>query len=268
MLNGLKRLIGSNWVELNWAFYRVMTNPRVVTLVLLAMMALLLLGQFPKWRKRLLRGLAIALGIYWLVISPPVAALAVHGLLGFVPKDAGTTADAIVVLGRGSQEEGNRYPIGLELLQANRAPNIFITGRRNIEDVAELMQQVNLPLTQLKGSRCGRTTYEEAWVTATILGPQGVQTLLLVSDEPHMLRAWLTFQAEGFTVIPYPIPLPSWLSSARRSMLTLREYPGLLSYALLGRFRQDATTTLNAPNPERIAEVERRGCEVSVVEAG
>lgn len=261
-MEALRRFIGGSWSDLNWGIYELLISPRVVSLALLFTMTLLVIGSYPTLRRRILRGLMIVLTVYWVVISPPVAALTEGLLMAFVPLDTGDNADAIVALGRGSQERGDRYPVALHLLEEGRAPSLFITGRGSFQLVADVLEDYDVSLAQLNGTYCGRTTKDEAYATSVILGPQGVQKIILITDRPHMLRAYLTFRGRGFTVIPHPIDLAQRVSSARRSMLTLREYFGLASYLLLGRLHPGSPEELRQPSAELVQEVRRRRCEI------
>jgi len=74
-----------------------------------------------------------------------------------------------------------------------------------------------------------------------------VQKNLLLTDSPHMLRSTLVFRGSGFTVISYPIPLPAQWFGNRKALLVLREYVGLLSYALTDRFRLRFAAELQTP---------------------
>lgn len=262
MVDFLKRLIGGNWSNFNWGVYELLISPRFVSLSILLLIAILVFGGYPKLRKRLLRGLMILLAAYWIVISPPIAALTEGILMSFVPRDQGQPADAIVVISRGSEERGDRYAVAMELLEQGRAPQLFVTGRSGFRHVGELMADYEVSVAQVGGTFCSYNTKDEAFSSAAILGPQGVQNIILITDRPHMLRAYLTFQGRGFTVIPHPVGL-SHVSSARRSILTLREYMGLVSYTFLGRLEPGSPETLRQPDAELVQSVRRRGCEVS-----
>jgi len=51
-----------------------------------------------------------------------------------------------------------------------------------------------------------------------------------------MLRSLLTFRSLGFDVIPHANPLPPTLDGKKTGSLVFREYVGLISYGLWGRF--------------------------------
>jgi hypothetical protein len=80
-----------------------------------------------------------------------------------------------------------------------------------------------------------------------LLSSQNLNRIILITDQPHMLRAWLTFRRFGFDVIPHMEPIQDWVAHHERSFLAIREYLGLLSYKLLGRFQ--------APTPDHLAQL-------------
>jgi len=70
----------------------------------------------------------------------------------------------------------------------------------------------------------------------------------LITDPPHMLRALLTFRANGFTVTPYTSQLPEHLSFKAKVFLNLRESIGLVSYGLRGLFFPQRSPELDNPD--------------------
>lgn len=227
--------------------------------------AAILSGHPSNWQVWVSRIAAIALLVYLFLISPTLSSLMTASLTWFVPADSGASADAIVVLGRGETASGRRYEAAAQLWQNQRASKIFVTSQDNFIHMAELLKQKQIPTQILSGTNCVMTTYDEAVLTAAILGTQGVEHIILVTDPPHMLRSLLTFKGMGFSVTPHITPLPVEMSSAERSFLALREYPGLLSYALLGRFNQQFRD-LKQPPEKTLQEIERRKCQLPKIE--
>jgi uncharacterized SAM-binding protein YcdF (DUF218 family) len=80
------------------------------------------------------------------------------------------------------------------------------------------------------------TTEGNAKFTAQVLIPKGVRRILLVTDPPHMLRSLLTFRSQGFQAIPFASPLPPELTYREKASIVFREYGGLISYVVWGRF--------------------------------
>jgi uncharacterized SAM-binding protein YcdF (DUF218 family) len=236
-------------------------NPAQIT----KQITVILWGHPLNWQIWISRIAAIALLVYLFLISPTLSSLATASLTWFVPVDSGAPADAIVVLSRGETATGQRYEAAAQLWQNQRAPQIFVTTQNNFTHMEELLQQKQIPIGVLGGTQCAMTTYDEALSSAAILGLQGVENIILMTDPPHMLRSLLTFRGMGFSVTPHITPLPAEMSSAERSLLALREYPGLLSYALLGRFNQQSRD-LKQPPAKTLQEIERRKCQLPKLE--
>lgn len=234
------------WVEFSWTIFDWFTGPlrSLVPILLPILLALGLLVGVRLHRRRQLRQqfgkrlglLAIALGLGYLLIASPLGlGVASRGLSTFIPADSGKSADAIVVLGRGGDLRYHRVETAAELWREQRAPLIFISGRGDAEPIAEQLQARGIPQQAIEGESCSRTTEENAHFTAGLLEPRGIQRILLVTDPPHMLRSLLTFRSLGFEVIPHPNPMPL-MGRRTRGMLLAREYAGLVSYGLAGRF--------------------------------
>lgn len=195
------------------------------------------LSKQVSWRRSLL---SIVIGIFLsglLLLSSTGLALAYQGLVRLVPADTGKMAEAIVILGRGGALAPQRAETAATLWRSQRAPLIFVSGNHQeyLKIVSELKQR-GVPDAALDGEFCSKTTEENAEFTAKVLFPRRIRRILLVTDPPHLMRSLLTFQSIGFMVLPYPSPLPEALSRRQKTMLTLQEYGGLLTYALQGRF--------------------------------
>jgi uncharacterized SAM-binding protein YcdF (DUF218 family) len=191
-----------------------------------------------RWRwKRQSSGFGVILFLaYLLLISPIGSAIGTRGLALGVPVDPGATADAIVILGRGKEFRPERVQVAADLWQAKRAPLVFVSGRGDAEEIADLLKLQGVPQDAIDGEPCSRTTEENAQLTAAILQPKQIHRILLVTDLPHMLRSLLTFRSLGFDVIPHANPLPPTLDGKKTGSLVFREYVGLISYGLWGRF--------------------------------
>ncbi len=174
--------------------------------------------------------------------------MAVNGLEHFLPTDDGQRADAIVILGRGDLAEKERSQIATRLLRSGRAPFIFTTGKDEAPKMLELLASNGIPSEFILGENCARTTEENAIFTSVILKSQSVHQIILVTDTPHMLRSLLTFRSFGFDVTPKSVPVPSTLTSMQVSILAIREYLGLLSYSILGRFQPRTAPELQSSN--------------------
>lgn len=188
------------------------------------------------WKYQLTRLGTVILLIYLIVTLLPTFVAVRKGLIASIPNDPGTHVDAIVVLGRGKPFRLSGVEVAAELWKAKRAPTIFVSGRGDAPSMIELLKAKGIPAQVLAGEDCSNSTQENAQFTATLLQPQGVQRILLVTDSLHMLRSLLSFRSFGFTVIPHPSSPPTQVSPKDRDSGELREYCGLVLYSLLGWF--------------------------------
>lgn len=247
MVQTLRALAGSFWKELSWGIYDYLASARLMTLTLGVFIVVALFAGGRRYRRRLVAtGLGL-LGAYWLLISPLFSVPATALLTRFVPADTGQSADAIVVLARPHEAEGERYNTAITMLLAGRAPQILVMGRMAAAQVLEQLQNEQQSADQVIWAVCVKTTKHEAESATAFLASQGARRIILITDQPHMLRAWLLFKGYGFDVIPHMEPWADWVPHHERSFLAIREYLGLVSYALLGRFQQ--------PSPEQFPEL-------------
>lgn len=195
-----------------------------------------------RWNRRRTQAVVALTLACLLITSPPGLALATHTLTNQIPADSGAKADAIVVLGRGTRFMYDRSAITAALWQGKRAPRIFVSGRGDAIWLAAQLLDNGIPSTAIEGENCSLTTEENAQFTAETLLPQGMKQIILVTDAPHMLRSRLTFESLGFQVIAHPSTLPADLSYRENIELVVREYAGILSYVLRGRFHERETT--------------------------
>lgn len=252
----------SRWVSLTWLISGRLTQPLSLS-IRLALLALFLLGlilmfwalwqpaqrqrtrrwlQGWRWNRRRTKGVVVLTLVCLLVTSPPGLALVTTALTSQIPPDSGAKAEAIVVLGRGARFTFDRVNATAALWQANRAPRIFVSGRGDSKPIVRQLLAKGIPNAVINGENCSLTTEENARFTADLLLPQGIKQIILVTDYPHMLRSRLTFQSFGFEVISHPNALPPNMGYRERLELVVREYGGLLSYVIRGRFGEREST--------------------------
>jgi uncharacterized SAM-binding protein YcdF (DUF218 family) len=234
------------WASLSWYIFDIVTNPAIVLPVLLTLIVLPWLMRSWRWKRQISSlGLLLLLG-YGLVVSPAAIRLGNQWLLSLLPQNLEQSADAIVVLGRGPELRLDRTEAAAQLWQTGRAPLVFVSGSGDAPPMAQALTQAGLPDWAIKGESCSRTTEENAKFTAALLKPQGVQQIVLITDAPHMLRSVLTFRSFGFAVVPYPTSFPLQYQTRKQAFLILREYLGLVSYGLLGRFEPRPTPPVDS----------------------
>ncbi|MUL37247.1 YdcF family protein [Gloeocapsopsis dulcis] len=195
------------------------------------------------WRRKFQRLIfpSVAVVVCSLITVGLISVIAVNGL--FLPADPGTSADAIVILGRGRALRMDRARIATQLWQAKRAPVIFVSGRGDALPLIDLLVAKDLPQQVVDGENCSMTTKENAIFSATILQQRNIQQIILVSDSPHMWRSLIEFRAYGFSVIPRTSRLPAVWGFRQKAYLVLRESVGLPWYLL----RQIATPPASIP---------------------
>jgi len=226
----------SSWVAFASAFSFLLVQPLLIPAGLVILLGIgSLMPRHPM--QQILRNGTIALGfIYLICFFPPTINIAETALKQAIPQDSRLLADAVVVLGRGEELNSSRAEVAAHLWQERRAPLIFASGIYDAPKLLSMLHNTGIPEQALQGEDCSRTTYENAEFTATLLKPQGIERILLVTDEPHMLRSFLTFRGFGFQVIPVSSVSSAVLDRSSRTKLVLREFMGLVSYSVLGRF--------------------------------
>jgi uncharacterized SAM-binding protein YcdF (DUF218 family) len=209
----------SDWGPFDW-----LKIPLLVVLLLLVFFGLRWIIQHSRWKRRLRTpaGVILLTGVTAALVL--ILAMADKGLVVFLPSDSGAPAEAIVVLGRGTELGIPRIDVSAELWKAKRAPLIFVSGTGDTPRMLPLLEKKGIPKRSLDGEDCSLTTPENALFTAAILRPQGIGRILLVTDGPHMWRSLLDYRSQGFTVIPHISPLPNNMGVMDKAFLTFREY--------------------------------------------
>ena len=248
----------SHWVSFTWLISNRLTQPlplpvRIALLTLLVLLVVWFVWRLRQpsqrqrmrlwlrwfyWNRQRTRVVVVLTLACLLVTSPPGLALATQALVSQIPADSGSKADAIVVLGRGWRLMSDRIDATAALWQAARAPRIFVSGRGDAKWIVHQLLEKGIPSDVVGGENCSLTTEENAQFTADLLLPKGVKQIILVTDMPHMLRSSLTFRSLGFEVVAHPNDVPSNLSYRENMELVVREYGGILSYVLRGRFHE------------------------------
>jgi len=179
--------------------------------------------------------------------------------------DAQRPADAIVVLGGAmSYVRPAGEPIaewgdaidrvfgGIALARAERASRLIFSGGSSIgqeglpsegDRARELAIQAGIPADRIEVSPQALNTAEEAATIRKMLGATRPK-IILVTSAFHMPRAQVTFETEGFEVLPYPVdfrapvrrmPLMNWLPDPKaleKTDLVIREALGRGYYRL------------------------------------
>lgn len=236
-----------------------------IILIILAVGLFFLGIRWFKQNKRLRRWFSNPKSLLLLFIVTAIFPLILIGsekaLAALLYRDSGANADAIVLLGRGGGEFfSDRVDLAVELWQAKRAPRVFVSGNTDAPSMVGQLKDKGIPPSMVDGENCSLTTAENAAFTAAILQPQGFQKIILVTDEPHMLRSMLVFRAFGLAVIPRTTPLPSYFNLRDSAFLTFREYVGAVGYAVRGLFLpQNSAVSLGPDLVNLVQQAEQYG---------
>lgn len=159
-------------------------------------------------------------GLVWFVSALPVRV-----------EDATRTTQAIVVLTGG----GGRIAEGLDLLAANRAKKLFISGVGAAVDMQEILRVSQRPQADITCCVAlgyeADSTYGNAIETAGWMRDNGLRSLRLVTAAYHMPRSLLQFRRTmpEMEIIPNPVfsgnfHADSWLRWAGSASVIVTEY--------------------------------------------
>ncbi|MEM9162564.1 MAG: YdcF family protein, partial [Cyanobacteria bacterium P01_F01_bin.4] len=239
------------WFAIRAGLTALLNNPGLMVIMLgvLCFSLWQVIQRKYRWRgRRMVRWVSLLpLLLYFSLLLPVGQALAEKGLTVWLPMDKGQTADAIVILGRGSDLQKSRIQEATQLWEAGRAPQIFVSGRGDAPQISRRLKARGVKATALASEDCSRTTEENAEFTAKLLNPQ-VRTIILVTDPPHMLRSLLTFRSFGFRVIPHLSDVAHQPTDRNFAIRVVREYAGLIAYGIKGRYFPRETAT-EGPTP-------------------
>lgn len=169
--------------------------------------------------RRLLAGLAAALGVAWcLVAFTPVSLWLADGL---VRRDATSDADAVVVLASRLQEDGeltsvamSRLLHGAELVAQRRASHLVLTElpapfRSYASPARALLAGLNVAVEVHSVGPVERTR-DEARLVASLFRSRGWGRALLVTSPLHSRRAAASFEKAGLRVVSSPAVETRW----------------------------------------------------------
>jgi uncharacterized SAM-binding protein YcdF (DUF218 family) len=227
---------------------------------------LLVLARRRFWRRVGAAVGLLALGWLWLWVTP-VASHALRSTLeaqaGPAAVDAVSAAGVMVVLGGGIggarggvrpypdlQQAADRVWHAARLYHAGKAARVVLSGgttRQGEPAEAASMQafllDLGVPASAMLLEDRSLTTGENARLTAALLRPQGVDTVILVTSALHMRRARAEFELAGLKVIPAPTDFESlgravqardWLPSAEALDGSGRAFKEWVGYWVLG----------------------------------
>jgi uncharacterized SAM-binding protein YcdF (DUF218 family) len=162
--------------------------------------------QNPAPQKSRLRGLALLATSLFLVWAVGFF-LFLIGVILTVPDDEIPQVDAIIVLTGGQ----NRINTSLDLLDRGQAGYLFVSGVNDQVKIEELVRLWRpgtdfIPCCIFLG-RAANDTKGNADETSAWVRREGLDSIILVTSNYHMPRAWLEFShaLPRRLIIPYPI---------------------------------------------------------------
>ena len=133
----------------------------------------------------------------------------------------------------------------LRLLFTGGEGQLLAQGLTEAQRAEIFYRAMGLAPTRLILEDRSRNTFENAVLSAAMVGVDVKKPWLLVTSAWHMPRAMATFEKAGWNVTPYPVDFQSgentpWsqysmAAGARKWKLALHEIFGLLAYKLAGR---------------------------------
>lgn len=213
--------------------------------------------------------MVLALTIVFIASWPPTTWLAVSTLEGWykpaMPPSAQPTEAIVVLSGYMKETDWGGLPIpGLDTYERltyafalhERWPEvpIIVTGGRLLGEehpsvarvMADYLVRQGVPDALITEEPEARNTHENARNTAELLRSLQLHTVALVTEARHMLRAELSFTAQGIDVLPAPCCFASDIDEWEWNLLspswwtlqtmegTFHEWLGLLAYKLRG----------------------------------
>ena len=166
--------------------------------------------------------------------------------------DTDSRLDCVIVLGAAFRD-GRRGPNPALLRRARHGAHLALErpGRvliavgggpaREAAAIGDLASAAGVPKTAIRCEGRSRNTLQNAVLTARLVRRHGLSGGLLVTDWPHLPRAWLCFRLAGVRCRPAPVPGTAgkpgfWLREAAACALYLGRLPRLLRAARrLGR---------------------------------
>ncbi len=194
------------------------------------LVTLLIILTFIFWgKRRLALTLLIIAFVILLVAGNKYTATAFARTLEwrYPPLAEGTSADAIVVLGGGTEPEveprsmvevnaaADRVLFGIKLYQQKAAPVILLSGgdidfindspSTPADDMATLMEMLGIPREDMIVQNASLNTQQDAEFSCELIKQNGYERVILVTSAFHMPRSVALFEKQGCPVIPAPV---------------------------------------------------------------
>ena len=198
------------------------------------------------------------------LLTPALLEISMQSWLRLLPKDQGEPIESIIILGRGANTQTERALAASQIWHERQGNQIFVSGMTDAPPIIKTLQQMGVPATQVNGERCSQTTWENGLFSSILLNAPEGQPILLMTDELHMVRAFLVFRGFGFDVTPYPVKWKAHsFPSLRRWRVLFREHAALIMYAIEGKFRLGSEEKQHQTLAEANDKIARWGCHLT-----
>ena len=223
------------WFDLRGALLQVLYTPWLLSLLLGALVASLLVLLPLRWWSR---GLIVISAVFLVnsVYSPLATELFSGWLASQLPEPVEGLEDAplpvSVLTGRGPKIAKATSMEAARLLKQHMVQAIYISG--DLRSTAKLVVDAGAPAGRVAGDSCARTTWENAILTSVWMQSHHPGApVVLITDPWQLPRASHAFARQGLNVLP--LAVSPRLSNRERNRLALRETAGTLLYRLQGR---------------------------------
>jgi uncharacterized SAM-binding protein YcdF (DUF218 family) len=225
------------WLELRGPLLNVLFTPWLLSLLLGALIAVLLV-VLPLPLRWWSRGLIVMSGV--LLVNAIYSPLATEWLSGWLSSQLPAPVERIesaplpvaVLVGRGPNIAKATSREAARLLKQHKVQAVYVSG--DAPSTAQRVVDAGAPAGRVAGDSCARTTWENATRTNTWLQAHHPgASVLLITDPWQLPRAAHAFARQDLRVLP--LAVSPRLSSRERNRLALRETAGTLLYRLLGR---------------------------------
>ena len=148
-----------HWAGLNWRLFNLLLQPRLVLPLLAVLIAAPWAFRTWRWKRQASLVGVLLLLLYGLGFSPLAGKVGGKGLALLIPADNGRPADAIVILGRGTEFRPSRVQVAAELWQQQRAPLVFASGRGDAIEIGQMLEGAGVPAAATHWMKRGSTSW-------------------------------------------------------------------------------------------------------------
>jgi uncharacterized SAM-binding protein YcdF (DUF218 family) len=192
------------------------------------------------------RPLVVGLGVLFSIVVSGFISVAWQ-IVSYGNQSYNSHADAAVILGaaawgkKPSPVYRERIKEAIALYESGRVQYLVFTGGAPVAEYPaegqvgrEFAVEHGVPPTAILVETASRTTWQNLANAKELIGPAGIQSVLLVSDPLHMRRAMAMASDLGLRAMPALTPSSRFQSNASRARFLWRETLLYVDYLVLG----------------------------------